>query len=106
LWFVVGGLWFVALVLLVGAAFCVGLARARRGGLARRVIIVLGCLGGGLLLVRGLLLEAVLATGAGGVAATVGPLETRWSLVLWNPWFALGGLAVLAATYRFARPAD
>jgi hypothetical protein len=36
------------------------------------------------------------------VAAAVGPAETYWSLVLWNPWFMLGGAMVLLATYQFA----
>jgi hypothetical protein len=50
-----------------------------------------------------LLLELVLLTRAGGLAYSVGPLETRWNLILWNPWFALGGLALIIATHQFQR---
>jgi hypothetical protein len=102
LWFVLLGLWGVALVLLLGAGYCFGLERWRLRGLPRRAVVVLGVLGGALLLIRGVLLEVVLGTGAGGVAAAVGPVQAHWSLVLWNPWFALGGVLVLLAVRRFA----
>ena len=102
LWFVLGGLWGVAVVLLVGAAFGIGLTRWRFRGTLRRLVVVVGLLGGGLLVVRGLLLEVVLATGAGGVSNAVGPEQTYWSLLLWNPWFVLGGAMVLLATHQFA----
>ena len=101
--FVVFGLWGVALLLAAGAVFAIGLARWRPGGGLRRAMVIAGLLVGALLLVRGLLLEVVLLTGAGGVASSVGPLETHWSLVLWNPWFMAGGLAFLLATRRFRR---
>lgn len=102
-WFVVGGLWGVAAALLLGAAFCVGLARWRPPGTPRRLVAVLGWLGGAGLLLRGLLLEVLLATNAGDLADTVGPSQTRWSLLVWNPWFMLGGALVLLATHRFVR---
>lgn len=98
-WFVLGGLWGVAAVLLAGAGFGVGLARWTFSGTPRRLVVALGWLGGGLLVVRGLVLEVLLATGP--LAAAVGPAQTRWSLLLWNPWFVLGGVLVLLATYRF-----
>jgi hypothetical protein len=40
--------------------------------------------------VRGIALEVLLVTDIAGIRAAVGPLETRWSLILWNPWFVLG----------------
>jgi len=55
------------------------------------------------LVIRGVALEVLLATGAGGMRATVGPLETRWSLALWNPWFALGGALFLWTALRARR---
>lgn len=103
LWFVLAGLWGVAAVLLVGAGFNIGLTRWRFRGTLRRVIIALGLLGGGLLVLRGLLLEVVLTTGIGGVSDAVGSAQTHWGLLLWNPWFMLGGVMVLLATHQFAR---
>jgi len=71
--FVLFGLWGTALLSLAGAVFCVGLACWRpRGGL-RQGMAILGLVADAVLLARGLLLELVLLTGAGGVASSVGP---------------------------------
>jgi S-adenosyl methyltransferase len=64
---------------------------------------ILGWLVGTVLVARGLLLEVVLLSAAGGVASSVGPLETHWSLILWNPWFVAGGLLLLLAACQFQR---
>ncbi|MFI6097449.1 DUF3995 domain-containing protein [Lentzea sp. NPDC051213] len=92
-WFVLGGLWGVALVLLVGAWFSVGLTRWR----PHRLVTALGWLGGAALLLRGAGLEVALLTT--NLSEEVGEQQTRWSLLLWNPWFMLGGAFLLAATY-------
>jgi hypothetical protein len=42
-------------------------------------------------------IEVVLLTDADGVATNVGPEQTHLSLILWNPWFVVGGLAFAAA---------
>ena len=102
-WFVLLGLWGVALLLFAGAAFSIGLTRWRPENRLRRAVVILGWSAGIVLLARGLLLEVVLLTGAGGVASAVGASQTQWSLLLWNPWFALGGLVVSLATRRFQR---
>jgi len=91
--FVLVGLWGTATLLLLGAGFSAGLAEGRPQG---RLL-------GVTLLARGIILELVLITGAGGIAASVGAAETRWSLVLWNPWFALGGVAFLVTAHRFGQ---
>jgi hypothetical protein len=63
------------------------------------------CLGGACLLLRGVGIEVVLLTDAGGVATTVGPAQARLSLILWNPWFVVvgGGLAFAAAGIQGGR---
>jgi hypothetical protein len=101
--FVLLGLWGIALLSAAGAVFCAGLARWRPRGWTKRGMAAAGWVAGALLLVRGLLLEIVLSTGAGGVASSVGPSEARWSLVLWNPWFIVGGVLLLLAARRFQR---
>lgn len=73
------------------------LAQRRIGGRAARLVIMLSSLGGALLLLRGVAVQVMLLTDAGGVASNVGEQQTRVSLVLWNPWFVLGGL-LFAAT--------
>jgi len=101
--FVAVGLWGVAVALLAGAAF-VGVAAAvnmpRR---RRRVMAWMIGLAGVVLLARGVLVEVVLAADAGGVRREVGPHQTRWSLVLWNPWFMLGGVLFIGAGLGIAK---
>jgi len=101
--FVAVGLWGTALLLLLGAGFTAALARSRPRGRLRRLAVVVSWLVGVALVARGVVLELVLMTGGGGVAAAVGALEIHWSLVLWNPWFTLGGVAFLLTARRFGQ---
>ncbi len=103
LWFLLFGLWGVALVLLVGAALGLVLARARLSGLPGRLAAILGCLVGALLLIRGIGVELLLMTDALGVASNVGQDQVHASLVLWNPWFVVGGLVFALAGFQGRR---
>jgi hypothetical protein len=106
--FVVFGLWGVATVLVTGAVLAMiagGRALSIRWLRVFRALMALVAAG---LLLRGGYVELALATNLGGVRQAVGPLETHWSLVLWNPWFLLGGASfgVLAvAVHRRLSPA-
>lgn len=83
--FAVAGLLLVGIVLILTTA---GRIRPRRlSGAAGVLVAVLGAV----LIVCGVALEILLATDTGALRATVGPLETRWSVAVWNPWFTLGG---------------
>ncbi len=99
-WFVAGGLWGVGLLCLAGAAVALGLSRRGVHGLRWRALRWLGVGIGGLLLVRGLLVEMLLLAGASAVGA-VGAAQEFWTLVLWNPWFVLGGALFAPAAHRF-----
>lgn len=101
--FVMAGLWGAALLLLLGAALSAALARGRPRGRLQRVAVIAGWLVGTVLLARGVVLQLVLVTDAGGVASSVGPSEVHWSLILWNPWFMLGGILFLLTAHRFGR---
>ncbi|HEY0500980.1 MAG TPA: DUF3995 domain-containing protein [Kutzneria sp.] len=93
-WFVLFGLWGVAMLLAAGAAFC----------LLRHPWQRVGQFAGAILVARGVLIEFVLLAGVAEVSAE----ERLWSLVLWNPWFALGGVLWLLAfnqSPRRRRPA-
>lgn len=93
--FVVFGLFGVAALLLIGIALVMvasgGIGSERLSRVAAVVLAVVGVA----LVIRGVALEVLLATDAGSLRATVGPLESRWSLALWNPWFTIGGLLFL-----------
>lgn len=101
-WFVAGGLWGVGLLCLVGAAVALGL---RRRGVRGRRWQALRLLGQGicaLLLVRGVVVEALLIAGV----STVGDVSTAqkfWTLAVWNPWFILGGALFGLASRGFAK---
>jgi hypothetical protein len=100
--FVVFGLWGVAAALVAAAVLVGWSARAEP---ARRYRVacgwVLGVVGLGLL-ARGLLVELALAVDAGGVRDSVGAAESRWSLVLWDPWFVVGGVLFVGVALGLA----
>lgn len=93
--FVVLGLCGVA-ALLVGGIGVLWVADGRTGsrGWTRRAVVCVGLVGV-VLTLRGVVLEVLLWLDAGGLRTEVGALETRWSLVLWDPWFVLGGVLFL-----------
>ncbi|GIE67137.1 DUF3995 domain-containing protein [Actinoplanes palleronii] len=101
-WFVAGGLWGVGLLCLIGALVGRALARGRAG----RPIRIAGYLAGLILLVRAATVEFLLLGGS-TLNDTVGPDHRFWTLTVWNPWFALGGVSFLAASlaYRTRRDA-
>ena len=100
--FVLAGLWGVAALLLAGGAL---IYRAATADMSRRVhrvsAGVLGVAGTGLVL-RGAGVEALLLADA-GIRSAVGPLETHWSLILWNPWFVIGGSLLIVTAVHTAR---
>lgn len=101
--FVAFGLFGVAALLLAGIALVMvasgGIASQRLSRVAGVLLAVVGIA----LVIRGVALEVLLATDTGSLRATVGPLESRWSLALWNPWFATGGLLFLWTAIRVRR---
>ncbi len=100
--FVAFGLYGVALLLLAGA--CLNLAAsALPPSRLRSLAIALLAAVGVILVLRGVGLEVILAADLGGVQAQVGALESRWSQLLWNPWFALGGLLFLTSAAQLYR---
>ncbi|MFD7657820.1 DUF3995 domain-containing protein [Actinosynnema sp. NPDC059797] len=103
-WFVAGGLWGVGVLCLVGAAVGWALSRPRRPGPLGKAVRLAGVAAGAVLLVRGLVVEALLLTGSGGLEDTVGPDQRWWTLLLWNPWFIAGGIAFTVAGAAYRRP--
>jgi hypothetical protein len=105
-WFVAGGLWGVGVLLVVAALVGVELARGRLRGARRVLVRIAGYLAGSILVVRAVSVELLLLGGP-ALDDTVGPAHRFWTLVLWNPWFAVGGIAFLVAGlgYRDVRAA-
>jgi Protein of unknown function (DUF3995) len=103
--FVILGLWGVAGSLLLTAVGIVAVGTRRQDSRVARVGAWTVALAGSGLLVRGIAVEVLLAADIGGIRAAVGPLQTRWSLILWNPWFVLGGALLLATATQILRRA-
>lgn len=100
-WFVAVGLWGVGVLCLVGGALGWLLARPRPAGPAGRVLAVLGWCACAVLFLRGIAVELLL-TGATGQEVDVSPEQRWWTLLLWNPWFLLGGLVFGLAARGFS----
>lgn len=101
-WFVAGGLWGVAGLLLIGAGLGILLTRPRTRGWLGRVTGFVGAAVGFLLLARAVGVEVLLLTGT----VTVSAVERQWTLVLWNPWFLAGGVFFCLASLSFWRSAS
>jgi hypothetical protein len=107
-WFVVVGLYGVALVLLAAAALGVALARGPLTGRARRFLPLLAAGVAAVLLVRSVGVEVLLLTDAGYGQGAISPAQRWWSLALWNPWFLMGAVAfgVAAIATRHSAESD
>jgi len=101
--FVIFGLYGTALLLVIGILTIAVTQSPRAARRLRRAVTRLLAVVGVVLVLRGLALEVLLAANTAGLRANVGPVETRWSLILWNPWFALGGALFIATAIQVSR---
>jgi hypothetical protein len=99
-WFVVGGLWGVGVLCAAGALVGLELARTRLNGSTRVLVRSAGYGAGLILVIRAASVELLLLTSP-ALSDTVGPAQKLWTLALWNPWFAVGGVAFLVASHGY-----
>jgi hypothetical protein len=102
-WFVVGGLWGVACLCLVGALVALGLCQRDVRGRKWWLLKLLGWGISVLLLVRGVGIEVLIIAGTPGIESSVSAAQKFWTLALWNPWFMLGGALFGLAARSFGR---
>lgn len=100
LWFVLGGLIGVGMLLVVGAGVALMLERSVRW---LRLLSLLGWAASAILLIRGVGLELLLAAGVVHAGDGISRDQVAWTWVLWNPWFVLGGVCFALATIGFSR---
>ncbi|MCT2546854.1 DUF3995 domain-containing protein [Streptomyces atratus] len=79
------------------------LARPRPRDRAGRIVRALGWCACAVLLVRGISVEVLLLTDTAGQDMDVSPEQRLWTLLLWNPWFLVGGLVFGMAAWRSGR---
>ncbi|MCZ1006580.1 DUF3995 domain-containing protein [Streptomyces lydicus] len=103
LWFVVGGLWGVGVLCLLGALLAWQLARSGLRGVPALSARWLGWGVCALLLARGIGIEVLLLAGTTHLDTSVSAGQRTWTLILWNPWFIAGGVAFGLAAHRSRR---
>jgi hypothetical protein len=99
-WFVVVGLFGVCVLLLVGVAVAVLLERSWRWP---RLLSLLGWTASAILLLRGIGLELLMVTGAVQAGDGITADQFRWTWLVWNPWFIVGGVCFTMASIQFGR---
>ncbi|MGI8721770.1 MAG: DUF3995 domain-containing protein [Geodermatophilaceae bacterium] len=102
--FIIFGLFGTALLLLIGIAVIAVTCSPRAPGRWRHAAVLLLAVVGVRRAICGVVLEVLLAGNAAGLRASIGPLETHWSLVLSNPWFAFGGVAIIVTPIQAKSP--
>ena len=103
-WFVVGGLYGVAVLLSGAAVLGVVLGRRALSDRSRRVLRLLVTALAALLLAPAVVVELVLLADPGYGGGAVSRDQRYWTLVLWNPWFLVGGTFFGVAAMRARRP--
>ena len=98
LWFVLAGLWGVGSLLVAGACLAIMMTRRHALRSLRWLVVVAGWAVSLLLLLRGVGLEVLLLGRFYDGNTALTPSQVHVSLVLWNPWFILGGLAFAMAS--------
>lgn len=101
-----GDLWAIGAAKLVPALLALALARPwRRSGVRRGLRLAAWVLGGLLILygAAGWADHALMAAGAIHTPEILGHAAVRWHLALWDPWWVLGGVLVLAAAWAARR---
>ncbi|MFI9025628.1 DUF3995 domain-containing protein [Streptomyces sp. NPDC053560] len=102
-WFVAAGLWGVGILCLAGGALGWLLTRPRLPRPVGPTVRWLGRSAAALLIIRAAAIELLLLTGSPRLDASVSADQRFWTLVSWNPWFALGGLLFGLAAWGSGR---
>lgn len=97
------GLYGVAVLLGCAAAIGILLSRPDLPRRLRRGARALSCIPAAVFLMRGAVLEVLIINGEIIDLSGVTPDQEHWALVLWNPWFFIGGISFALACVA-ARP--
>jgi Protein of unknown function (DUF3995) len=98
--------WATGAVKVLGGLVALALVRPWGASIPRRLLLVLAMgAGAGLTLygAAGLVEKILMKTGAIDVSASFGSDRVIWYLLLWDPYWLLGGILFLLAALRFRR---
>lgn len=107
-WFVAIGLWGVGGVKVIGVLIALALIRPWPQPMLHRLLRGAAYAGGGLALLYGaasFVQHALMVTGVIRLPEGLGPAAARWHLLLWDPWWMVGGILFIA-TARLVGPVN
>ncbi len=99
-------LWVTGALKVVAALLALALVRPWGRRIPRWAPLVAGWSAGAGLILYGaasFVQHALMVTGIIGIAAGLGATAARWHLLLWDPWWLLGGILFAVAAWRFGR---
>ena len=102
-WFVAIGLWGVGVAKVAGGLLALALIRLRQRRRVHRLIYLITLIGGSLAALYGaasLVQHVLMITGAIAIPAGLGRVATTWHIVLWDPWWVIGGVLFVTAARR------
>lgn len=103
LWFVVAGLWGVGALCLAGGLLGWALARRPLRGRRGQLLRWAGWGVAAVLLLRAVGVEILLLSDVTQVETSISDGQRWWTPSLWNPWFAVGGVAFACAAFKAGR---
>lgn len=106
-WFVAVGLWGFGIIKAIGGVVALALVQPWGREIPRRLLLAAAWVGGAVALLYGaalLIQHGLMLLGATTIPAGLGRTAARWHLVLWDPWWMLGGiLFILTAWFASTR---
>jgi len=99
-------LWATGVLKILAGVIALALVQDWGGRISRRTLLVVACTTAGFLLLYGGLgwIQALAwETGVQEIPASVGAKAARWKLILWDPFWVLGGVLFVLAVRQFQR---
>jgi uncharacterized protein DUF3995 len=95
-------LWITGALKLLGGAVALALVQPWGRRLPRWILLAAAWIGGGGAILYGgasFVQHVLMATGAIDIPAGLGATAMRWHLVLWDPWWVVGGILFVTAAW-------
>jgi hypothetical protein len=99
-------LWAIGLLKLLGGLLALALVQPWGRSIPRRLLLTLACGGGILLALYGgasWVQEGLMLSGVIPIPAGLGHTAALWHVLLWDPWWLLGGALFIAAAWNYGR---
>jgi len=102
----IAALWGIGALKLLGGLLALALVRPW-GRVLPRWMLLTAAWGGGILMVlyggASWVQEGLMVSGVIRIPAGLGPTAARWHVLLWDPWWLLGGILFIIAAWSYGR---